>query len=166
MKNILLATGFIIFASVSFSCKKTEPVNNSGTLPIPVSPNQNDPAEYIEITITGFPSTNGRARIALYNSSSSFNKPEEAFLEVETAVSGNSITIKLDSIPPGQYAFGVFHDENNNQEIDQNLFGIPTEGFAFSNNAMGTFGPPSYSQCEFTLAEKGFIAQTVSLRFY
>jgi uncharacterized protein (DUF2141 family) len=166
MKTVATLIFPILILVTLLSCKKVEPIDNSGTLPTPTSPNQPQPAEYIEITITGFPNTNGHVRVALYNSSSSFNKPEQAFKELDTEVTGTSVIIKMDSIPPGEYAFGVFHDANNNQSLDQNLLGIPTEGFAFSNNAMGTFGPPSYNQCKFTLAEKSFVNQSVSLRFY
>ena len=31
------------------------------------------------------------------------------------------------------------------------MVGIPKEGFAFGNNAMGTFGPPSFDKAKVTL---------------
>ncbi len=33
--------------------------------------------------------------------------------------------------------------------------GIPTEDYAFSNNAMGKMGPPSYDDAKFTLPAAG-----------
>jgi uncharacterized protein (DUF2141 family) len=53
------------------------------------------------------------------------------------------MSIFLDSLPAGEYVFAIFHDENNNKQIDQNFLGIPTEGLPFSNNELGNFGPPS-----------------------
>jgi uncharacterized protein (DUF2141 family) len=76
------------------------------------------------------------------------------------------MTVTIDSLPPGDYAFGIFHDENQNNEIDKNWMGIPSEGFAFSNNAMGSFGPPSYTQAKFTIPEKSIITQDINLKFY
>jgi uncharacterized protein (DUF2141 family) len=50
--------------------------------------------------------------------------------------------------------------------LNTNLFGIPTEGFAFSNNAMGSFGPPSYESCTFVVPEGAGVIQEVTLRFF
>ncbi|MGB0176129.1 MAG: DUF2141 domain-containing protein [Owenweeksia sp.] len=46
-------------------------------------------------------------------------------------------------LPNGRYAVSAFHDANNNKKLDTNWVGIPTEKYGFSNNARGTFGPPS-----------------------
>ena len=81
------------------------------------------------------------------------------------ATAGN-IIILLDSLPAGQYAFAVFHDENDNATIDTNFLGIPQEGFAFSNNALGSFGPPTWAQAQFDLPVKSTITQSISLKFY
>ncbi|GEA12408.1 DUF2141 domain-containing protein [Alteromonas sp. KUL49] len=53
---------------------------------------------------------------------------------------------------PGEYALRYFHDENDNGQMETNMFGIPTEGYGFSNNAQPNFGPASYSQIKFVVA--------------
>ena len=45
----------------------------------------------------------------------------------------------------------LFHDENENGELDTGFLGIPKEDYAFSNNASGVFGPPSYDKAKFEL---------------
>jgi uncharacterized protein (DUF2141 family) len=35
---------------------------------------------------------------------------------------------------PGAYALSIFHDANESGNIDTGMFGIPTEGFGFSND--------------------------------
>ena len=65
-------------------------------------------------------------------------------------VTGEELTIVF-AIPPGAWAFSSFHDVNGNGELDTNLVGIPTEPWAFSNNARGAVGPPSYEQMEFQM---------------
>ncbi|MFO7760252.1 MAG: DUF2141 domain-containing protein [Desulfobia sp.] len=52
-------------------------------------------------------------------------------------------------IPPGTYAIGVIHDENMNGELDTNWFGIPTEGYGFSNTTIDEFGAPAFSAAGF-----------------
>lgn len=59
--------------------------------------------------------------------------------------------ITLDGLKPGKYAFKYFHDENSNKKLDTNLIGIPKEGFGFSNNAKGKFGPPSFEKMIFKI---------------
>lgn len=47
-------------------------------------------------------------------------------------------------LKPGRYAVAVYHDENDNGELDTNLLGMPIEGFGFSNDARGFAGPPDF----------------------
>ena len=42
---------------------------------------------------------------------------------------------------PANTPSALFHDVNGDGEMNTNPFGIPTEPFAFSNNARGSFGP-------------------------
>jgi uncharacterized protein (DUF2141 family) len=55
----------------------------------------------------------------------------------------------IDDVTPGEYAAACFHDENANNDLDQGLFGIPTEGTGASNGARGMMGPPPYDQARF-----------------
>jgi uncharacterized protein (DUF2141 family) len=47
-------------------------------------------------------------------------------------------------VPSGRYAAVVIHDENSNMKLDRNFFGIPKEGFGFSNNPRVAFSAPSF----------------------
>lgn len=57
-------------------------------------------------------------------------------------------------VPEGTYAITIFHDENSNGELDSNFIGIPKEGYGFSNNATGTFGPPSFEDASFQVSKE------------
>lgn len=52
-------------------------------------------------------------------------------------------------LPRGEYAVRVMHDRNDNGKLDSNFVGMPTEPWAFSNNATGSFGPPGWEQVKF-----------------
>lgn len=52
-------------------------------------------------------------------------------------------------IPPGTYAIAVIHDEDMNGELDTNWFGVPTEGYGFSNTTIDEFGAPAFSAASF-----------------
>jgi uncharacterized protein (DUF2141 family) len=55
---------------------------------------------------------------------------------------------RFENIPPDEYAVSVIHDRNNNGKLDTSPIGFPKEGFAFSNNAMGFFGPPAFRRAK------------------
>jgi len=165
MRN-LFRISFCLFLLISFSsCKKknTSPQNSNQ---IVNDTSSSSVLSKLVVNVSGMKNANGKVNFALYNTESSFNQPNQAFKELFLNAVANNISFSIDSLPAGEYSFGVFHDENNNSEIDQNWLGIPTEGFAFSNDAMGSFGPPSYSQVKFTIPEKTVVTQTVSLNFY
>ncbi len=95
----------------------------------------------------------GRIEVAVYNSAGAFLKTTTG--AAGTVASGDANTVVVKDLPAGDYAFAVFHDANSNGKLDKNLFGIPTEDYAFSNNALGKMGPPTFEQARFTLPATG-----------
>ncbi|MBJ6725240.1 DUF2141 domain-containing protein [Geomonas sp. Red875] len=67
-------------------------------------------------------------------------------------------------IPPGKYAVAVIHDENRNGKLDTNLFGVPKEGYGFSNDAKGVIGAPTFSAASFSYDGKD-LDLTISLHY-
>jgi uncharacterized protein (DUF2141 family) len=59
------------------------------------------------------------------------------------------VVVVIDSLEFGEYAIRIFHDENENEKIDTNIFGIPTEDYGYSNDASSWFGPPSWEKAKF-----------------
>ena len=54
-------------------------------------------------------------------------------------------------LPKGIYAIGIFVDANYNNKMDRNFFGVPKEQYGFSNDAKGSFGPPSFKDASFNV---------------
>ena len=95
----------------------------------------------------------GTVMVAVFNSEGSFLKsPAKAG---GTPAVQNGATVVFKDLPEGEYAFAVYHDANANGKMDKNLLGIPTEDYAFSNNALGKMGPPSYASAKFALPAAG-----------
>jgi uncharacterized protein (DUF2141 family) len=101
----------------------------------------------LKITIKNVKGENGMILLALYDSESQFMKKEIKNLQANI-LNGEAVAIFKD-VAPGTYAISVMHDTNDNKELDSNLFGIPKEGFGFSNDAMGMFGPPDFKKASF-----------------
>ena len=74
--------------------------------------------------------------------------------------------IDFADLPPGRFAVAVFHDENENDELDVNFIGIPKEGYAFSRDARGFAGPPSFDAAAVEIAEgDGPLSTTATLSY-
>lgn len=56
------------------------------------------------------------------------------------------VKVGLTGLPDGPLAISVFQDLNGNGKLDSNMMGMPTEPYAFSRQAQGNFGPPSFDQ--------------------
>ena len=104
----------------------------------------------LEIHITGFDNTDGVAKVAVINSKENYETEENLFKGFNFKIENNEV-IQTITLPFGEYAIKVFHDENSNDEMDTRMFGIPTERYGFSNNAKGAFGPPEYEDARFIL---------------
>ncbi len=101
----------------------------------------------IEVEITGWEDSSGQMIVALFNEPGDFLKKDYKHVTIKK-FDGKCVAVFKD-IPIGTYAASVFHDKNMNGELDTNMFGFPKEPYGFSNNAVGYFGPPNFSQSSF-----------------
>ncbi len=81
------------------------------------------------------------------------NETEEILKGLSEKIAENKCTVVIKDLKPGKYAFQYFHDENMDEKLNTNFMGIPKEGYGFSNNAKGKFGPPSFDKMIFELAK-------------
>ncbi|MCG8634549.1 MAG: DUF2141 domain-containing protein [Desulfobacterales bacterium] len=104
----------------------------------------------IAVEITGFENSQGVARVALANSRENYES-ETPFRGFNFKIVNNRVSETITGLPYGEYAVKVYHDENQNNEMDTRMFGIPTERYGFSNDARGSFGPPEFEKASFRL---------------
>ncbi|WDE01384.1 DUF2141 domain-containing protein [Thalassomonas actiniarum] len=102
----------------------------------------------IQLEITGIKNDQGKLYIQLFHGEENYNQGKAELATMTKAKSGNA-TLIFQDVDSGEYALRFYHDENNNGKLDSNLFGIPTEGYGFSNNAMPNFGPAKYQEMKF-----------------
>ncbi|MDD4148996.1 MAG: DUF2141 domain-containing protein [Bacteroidales bacterium] len=118
----------------------------------------------ISINVSNIRNTKGTVKWAVFKDASKFNsKDGYADAGSVTAKKGN-VVINTKNIPDGTYAISVYHDENNNSDVDFSFLGLPVEGFGFSQNPRIYFGPPKYKECTFT--KKGNTVQNVKMKYY
>lgn len=116
---------------------------------IPGLPQENRLSGELRVLIKGFANDLGKARLALYNSLDNFESHEQTFRTRVTSITEGTVYAVFDSIPYGEYAVKVFHDENENENLDTNFLGMPIEAYGFSNNARGSFGPAGWDDAKF-----------------
>ncbi|HET6255307.1 MAG TPA: DUF2141 domain-containing protein [Puia sp.] len=118
----------------------------------------------LDVTVSGIHSDKGRLYLSLYNSEKGYPKdPKIAFRLTYASIVNGISTFRFTKLPAGTYAIACYHDENGNGKLDNNLFGIPTEGTGASNNATGFLGPPKFREAKFPLTRD--TAVTIRLRY-
>ncbi len=103
------------------------------------------------VKVTNIQSSKGNVGVAVFNSKESFlGKP---FVSKSKKAKTGEMIFELE-VPNGDYTISVMHDENKNGELDSNFMGIPTEPYGISMDGKSMFGPPSYEDALFAIADK------------
>ena len=108
----------------------------------------------------------GHMGCALFSSAEGFPASHTAaFRQRWLTIDGTSVECTFDRLPPGSYAFAIFHDENDNSLFDTDFLGFPKEGWATSNNAYHLLRAPSFEESRVDLAEGASVHVRVMLRY-
>ncbi len=88
----------------------------------------------------------GDLRVAVHQrvAGTSFPDPSSTVAARIHKAEPGPIVIVFENLAPGEYAVATFHDADRDGELATNFLGMPTEGYGFSNGAVGVFGPPSF----------------------
>lgn len=110
-------------------------------------------AQTLTITLDGIKKTQGTINLGVF---------DEAGYATGKAVNGANVTVDeatetvtIEGLAPGFYGIKLYHDVDGNGEMNTNPFGMPTEPFAFSNNAKGRFGPATWDAAKFEVTAEG-----------
>lgn len=116
----------------------------------------------LTVTFTELQAARGQVMVAVFDSEAAYGGGAPIRQEM-AAVAGSSATVRFEGLQPGRYSIKTFHDVNSDGRMNTNPFGIPTEPFAFSNNARGNMGPARWADAAFDVAATGAV-QTITLR--
>jgi len=111
----------------------------------------------LSVTIKGIRSNNGAVMVGVYSDPQGYadavsnsskvgqlNDPRR-LVGVSLRANAGDETMIFAGLPPGSYAVIAFHDENDNGRLDENGWGVPLEGYGFSNGAMPFLSAPSFA---------------------
>ena len=107
----------------------------------------------LEVRIKGVKSAEGDVRVALHRHLPDADFPGEESVVAATLRPAKAGTVRFvfTDVGPGAYAVAAFHDADSDGELATNFLGMPTEGYGFSNGALGFLGPPSFNAAAFTV---------------
>ncbi|MCC2545444.1 DUF2141 domain-containing protein [Hymenobacter sp. BT175] len=109
------------------------------------------PTTEVRFVVTDLPSVKSTVKLYFYNVEDSFLKVNRyAFMRRLKPDGQNRVVVPVD-LPPGEWAVALTQDTNNNDRLDKNMMGIPTEPYAFSNNIRPKFSAPGFDECKFVV---------------
>ena len=121
---------------------------------------QSGPGHTVSLTFETGAGT-GAVMVVLYDSEAGYaGGPPVGHRRLDVAAGERTAT--FENLPAGEYAAKAFHDVDGDGEMDANPFGMPTEPYGFSNNAVGNMGPASWDRARFAVS--GETRQTITLR--
>ena len=113
----------------------------------PTAPPQNP----LDIEVIGLRNDSGQVGCSIFNDAQAFPRDDSKVLHhVWAPIHAGKAVCQFTDLAPGDYAAVVFHDENNDRQFNMNAFGMPMEGYGFSNDAAALFAPPDFKSAAFT----------------
>lgn len=109
-----------------------------------------DPAKArLTLTVTDIKEQKGALMVAVFDQAGYDADKQVSAMMIP--VTGTTATGSAE-IPAGAYGIKMFHDVDGDGKMGMNPFGMPTEPFAFSNNAPAQFGPAKWEAAKFEVA--------------
>ena len=105
----------------------------------------------LELEISGVTATSAdkpsTVQVAAYASADVWlKKPTATARAASTEARDGVLKVRLKGLPEGPVAIAICQDLNGNGKLDSSVIGIPVEPYAFSRQAQGNFGPPTFDQ--------------------
>ncbi len=106
------------------------------------------------LQVSNIETPSGSLRVAIYDSEQNFLiDGNEISLKIAPVKATNALRISISDLPFGKYAIAIYHDVNNNGQLDKNYLGIPIEPYAFSNNPKVKWRSPTFTETQVELDE-------------
>jgi uncharacterized protein (DUF2141 family) len=123
------------------------------------------PAEtsQLKVVVTDLPSTKATLKLYFYNVKENFlQRNRYTMLKYVKPAGQKKITLPIE-LAAGEWAVALTQDLNDNDLVDRNMLGIPTEPYAFSNNIRPKFSAPAFDECKFKVSGPATVI-TISMK--
>ena len=140
--STILAATFMALGSTAASAEAA---------PVPAVAVAPQPAGVLTITFEGIDTPTGTIMMSLFDSEAAYNDGGDPVQVAMAPIDGTTATVEFEGLAPGNYAVKAFHDVDGDMQMSTNPFGMPTEPFAFSNNAPAQGGPAKWEAAHFVV---------------
>jgi len=121
-------------------------------------------ANDLRVLVTGIESDRGEIACLLYDDAKGFPYKQEAAVDTKRyAAAPGMLTCTFENVPAGRYAVAAVHDENGNQQIDGNLFGVK-EPWGVSNNIRPASRAPRFGESSVSMGADRSLDLEVAIR--
>jgi uncharacterized protein (DUF2141 family) len=112
------------------------------------------------VQVEGLRNQEGNVCFKIYNGSRGFPNDNDSAVRRECVpIAANlpenpedPFSYSFEGLEFGTYAVAIYHDSNENELLDRGDFGMPIEGYGFSNDAPAVTGPPDYGDAVILIA--------------
>jgi uncharacterized protein (DUF2141 family) len=104
----------------------------------------------LTVAVAPVDSADGTVRVDVYRGAAGFREPDRALARRAVPARAGTVEVTVPGLAPGRYAVIVYHDEDDDGELDRFLGMMPTEGYGVSRNPTLT-GPPAFEDCAVSL---------------
>lgn len=115
---------------------------------------QSASAATLTLKLNGFRESTGHLLLMVHNNAEGWDGKGRAAAMRRVPVTDKELVLEIPELGAGQYAITLFHDVNDNGQLDMNAMGMPLEGYGFSNN-VGARGRPQFDDARFDLPAEG-----------
>jgi uncharacterized protein (DUF2141 family) len=120
-------------------------------------------APALTVRFAGIETPAGAVLLSLFASEAAFDAGGQPVASLMAPVKGDTAEAIFAGLAPGRYAVKAFHDIDGDGNMGTSPFGMPTEPFAFSNDAAGNAGPAKWAAASFDLGAADAV-HTIKIR--
>lgn len=141
---------------------------SSGFAPNTNDFNTNQATSKLSIQINDVKQDDGVVLVSFYSDPSQFPyKPFRVESIEKSNLQGNVLNYSIDDLKPGKYAITLLDDADRNGDMEYNMFGIPKEGYGFSNDAKPRgLSAPNFDDCSFVIEEEGELNISIKMKYW
>lgn len=103
----------------------------------------------IVVVVEGMRSDEGLMIGGLYDQAATWLGADQAIENCHASIADGRARCLFRATSAARVAFAGMHDENGDGALGRDFIGLPTEGYAFSNDARAPLGPPSFDDASF-----------------
>ena len=101
----------------------------------------------LTVCVQSIQNSKGLIEFALYKNPALFTQTGKTHRLARVDAKAPEVKFQFTDLEATNYAVVVYHDDNSNKICDKNMFGIPIEAYAFSNNKRPKLSAPSFEEC-------------------